>query len=239
MFTKLAKLKIFIFSVQGGLLVMSLGTFISALVFIYQVTEHTRQAVNSVPASSLPKYLYTLIVALLFIFAFIIFQTFLRYQRVAYDPKYGLKYQKLFDSSDMRKVRAKAAQSLKAHIADTKSEIDECVDKVLDMFEDLAFYRKGMHITNEVIHHHFYEWIRGYMQAAEQYIKDKQKDQEPWWEELKDLKPKIDAIEASKRKVHPDKLRLSSADLDEFLDWEIEEADHAASSQNVGSMPSS
>ncbi len=203
-------------------MLMFMGVLVSVMVFIYQTAAQL--IVAGIDVWTVPRFVYWLVLALLIVFAFIIFQTFLQYQQRMYDPKYGLKYQEIFDSPDMRKVRSMASQSLKAYIAGTESEIDESVDDVLDMFEDLAFYRKGMHITNEVIHHHFYEWIRGYMQAAEQYIEDKRKDQESWWEGLKDLKPKIDAIEASKRKVHPDKLRLSRADLDKFLDWEIEEA---------------
>ncbi len=123
--------------------------------------------------------------------AIAVFQTVAAYRKHTYDPTWVLKYQDKFDAME-EKERPIAARLLLnglkekdylSQIGAKRKELSD-IDPVLDFFEDLGFYVKGVQISPEVAHHHFYHWIRGYYQASRDYI-DPWRDKEPArWEHL-------------------------------------------------------
>lgn len=46
----------------------------------------------------------------------------------------------------------------------------ENVELILDLLVDLAFYLKAGEFSDEVVHHHFFHWIRGWHAALHHYI---------------------------------------------------------------------
>ena len=90
----------------------------------------------------------------------------------------------------MRKARVKAATVLRANRGNLRrSDLDELsdIEDVLDFLEDLGFYTFGDQITPEVAHHHFYHWVRGYYNAARDYIEWEQENEPAGWEYVKEL----------------------------------------------------
>src|SRR5262249_33623679 len=47
----------------------------------------------------------------------------------------------------------------------------EPIDPVLDILDDLGFFLRGDRISDKVLHHFFYYWIRGYWMASEPYVR--------------------------------------------------------------------
>ena len=156
---------------------------------------------------------------------FIIMQTYLEYQRREHDPTWALKYQDVFNSRDFRKKRSRAAKAIIQQLENPKDEFSDEVDPILDFFEDLGFYCKGGQISPEVIHHHFYEWIRPYLQATDSYIHEEQKEEPTAWEHLAYLQDVVDELESSKLHKRQEQLRLSRSDLMDFMESESQE-DH-------------
>lgn len=46
----------------------------------------------------------------------------------------------------------------------------EKVEPVLDFFETVGFYLEGGQISDEVVHHHFHHWMRGWYSNLKSYI---------------------------------------------------------------------
>ena len=86
--------------------------------------------------------------------------------------------------------RSHAASTLlanKGHLGEiTKPELAS-MDDVLDFLEDLGFYQRADHISPELVHHHFFHWVRGYWQAAETYINAWRKKEPARWSHVEEL----------------------------------------------------
>lgn len=142
------------------------------------------------------------------------------YQRRTHDPTWIFRFQDIFDGDDFIELRKAAVDVLRknrGNLAATDLELTP-IDEVLDFFEDLGFYERGGQISVEVIHHHFYYWIRGYYRAAEPYIKARQAEESATWEHLEPLLALLQRVEAEHDRY---KDYLTDKDLDEFFDEEI------------------
>lgn len=132
-----------------------------------------------------------------------------------------LKYQDLFESKKIRKSRATAAREFKS---DNKySPGSREIETVLDVFEDIGFYVKHDEMSVEVAHHHFYYWIRGYVQTAGDYIDDYRREDETAYEHCAFLLKAVSQFEAKKLKTSIVTLRWNEKDIADFLEDEIEE----------------
>jgi len=155
-------------------------------------------------------------------------QTHLRYRKEKYDPILALKYQDEF--LGMEDKRSKAAVALKnrrnnlAEIFKNKEELD-CIDAILDFLDDLGFYLEGDQISAEVMHQHFYYWIRGYWLACRPYIEkwQSQENESPRWNHIKDLFEETCEVETSGNEIL--KKKEYAYDVAEFLYEEIGSAD--------------
>ena len=122
-----------------------------------------------------------LVIALLLVVILVV-KTRLEYRRRTYDPTVILVFQKQFDEMDEDNIRKDAANVCGRYLElpDTDDEKyrwlkieDDDRDKlepVLDFFEDLGFYLAGDQFSDEVTHHHFFPWIRGYYSILKPYI---------------------------------------------------------------------
>jgi len=205
---------------------MLIAACISAIGLIPRNAGSAGQAVQNVPTVS--RALIWITLGLLTGLAFLIFQTLLEYRRRTHDPTWILRYQEQFDSSTMIEKRAAAADVLLSHkgkLAEIEENGDdlEVIDDVLDFFEDLGFYESGDQVSPEVVHHHFYHWIRGYWHAARPYIEAWRKRERTRWNHIEKLFEKVTAIESSETKHPPEELVMSGHDVEQFLRAEIAE----------------
>jgi len=164
--------------------------------------------------------------------AFWCIQSGLEYQRRTHEPTLALKYQEVFDSDEMRKVkRPEAARAigefrtgvLEFERAEDRRAMEDRVDDILDLFEDVGFLVAGGQISPEVAHHFFFHWLRGYWRSAERYIAEQRGLNPTQWEHVGRLVAITEEIEdwdvfektdASSNTNDDDEIR-------EFLDEEI------------------
>jgi hypothetical protein len=157
--------------------------------------------------------------------AFICVRNYLEYRRVKYDPQWAMNFQDRFNAATMTQARSKAAQTLLDNKADLRN-IDNAaladIDDVLDFFEDIGLYQRADHISPELAHHHFFHWTRGYWQAANQYVEAWRVNEPARWNHLEELFDTSCDIELSEQGGTREQLRLSDADLDDFLKQEAD-----------------
>ncbi len=151
-------------------------------------------------------------------------QAWLEYRTRTYDWTLALKYQGEFGRLVGKRIRAaKLLINMKDDLTKLtderiKQELEE-IDPVLDFFEDIGFYMKGYQISPEVVHHHFYHWIRGYWKSAQSYV-DAWRDEDigkdaTRWSHLKELYDVTTEIEESKGNYK------RPFDRDDFLGEEV------------------
>ena len=158
-------------------------------------------------------------------FFLIAIQWWANYKAKQYDPTWALKIQDLLNDTKTSTIRGRGAK----HYQDVK-EWDRDVEASLDILEDLGFYVENQVIGVEVAHHHFYHWIRGYVQTADGYIKNYQKDQPLAYEFCVTLLATVSEYEAKKSKKHVNELVWGKKEIDEFIQGEIEECKEESSS---------
>ncbi len=159
-----------------------------------------------------------LLISLIAVFA-LLFQTWTNYVRDWFNPTLALRYQDRFESEDVLKKRSKAARYHKEN-----KKWDKSIDWILDIFEDVGFYVAKDEMSAEVAHHHFYYWIRGYIQTAQEYIRTYQIDDPTAHEWCEYLLKEVSKVEAAKSKTHIAKLTYDQDEIDEFIKDEIDEA---------------
>jgi len=157
------------------------GTFIG-------VTAGTRLPGVEMPIS----WLILLIMASILIvgLAFIIYQTYLSYERRTYDPTWTWRFQSKFDRIARHRLAAATVLKEKRDIlSDIKrnQETLEEIDEVLDFFEDVGFYMQGDYVTPEAAHHQFYHWLRGYWLSAKPYVDARRALESAVWENVENL----------------------------------------------------
>jgi hypothetical protein len=139
-----------------------------------------------------------------------------------YDPTWAFRFDDRFYEDEMRKIRSKAASLLKNNqgkLRRTDPNLAD-IDDVLDFLEDLAFYQHGDQITPEVVHHHFYHWIRGYYLASRDYIGAWQDKEPTRWEHVAELFANTSVIENKRSKGRAPK-SLTEEQISIFLTEEI------------------
>ncbi len=108
-------------------------------------------------------------------------KTWLEYQRRRYDPSLIWMFQKEFDALEgKRKEAAAVCFDFLQWELDEKDETKRwakteagnrlAVEPVLDFFEDVGFYLTGDQFSDDVTHHNFFHWIRGWYSVLNPYI---------------------------------------------------------------------
>jgi len=119
----------------------------------------------------------SVIVIAVILVVLLVIKTRLEYRRRTYNPSLAFEFDKMFNSlEDARSEAAKVCKSLLAVPGQSRNweaipEGDRVkVEPVLDFLEDLGFYLEGDQFSDEVIHHHFFHWIRGWYSNLESYV---------------------------------------------------------------------
>jgi hypothetical protein len=153
------------------------------------------------------------------------------YRSQTYNPDLIFKFQEYFDK--IEPARSEAAKVCAEFLNLEKDGRDETrkweliggdkrdkLEVVLDFFEDLGFYLNGDQFSEEVAHHHFHHWIRGYYSILKSYIKfyqDSEGDQSAYvW--IKILFDRTSVIE--KRYENPKLLLDTKEEKIDFLSGE-------------------
>ena len=166
---------------------------------------------------------------LFFGFSLIFLQTFTEYHRRTHDPLLILEWQEMFD--EMGKARDAAARAMIEYLSVSKHERSwskvskakpEDLEDVFDLFDDLGFYIEGGQFSPEVAHHHFYNWIRIYLQEGFSYIEQNRKDNhEPKkWDHCEFLFQQVNEIEKTTNQFETD-LNWSDDKLKKYLSYEL------------------
>jgi hypothetical protein len=154
--------------------------------------------------------------------ALLILQHYFEFQRRTYDPTWIFQFVKDFNDDDFIELRGRAATVLKEN--DGKLGIRDLafsdIEPVLDFLDSVGFYVHGGQISPEVVHQEFQYWIRGYYQAARDYIEVSQNEESTLWEYVPELFETVQEIEA-KRAGATFKKFLSKEKLLSFLEEEI------------------
>jgi len=180
--------------------------------------------VYSASQASAGRIFYLLTIMVLALLVLIICQSYLEYKKRTYDPTLVLRYQDIFDDLiPARRTAAKAILDKQDNaILDKQDEQDLVnIEEVLDFFEDLGFYLEAEQFTAEVLHHHFYHWIRVYLdpKVVNAYV-DKERNLQPArWDHLELLLTAVAKIEITKEsKVKAlAELRFPENDLKKYL----------------------
>lgn len=149
-------------------------------------------------------------------------QMYFEYRKRTYDPSIAFKFDDIFNGSEMRPIRSKAAMFLRDEA--TKHNLAYArsgdVDDILDVLEDLGFYVIGDQLSPEVAHHAFHYWIRGYFSATRPYVEEAQKNTPSQWENISRLLDITYEIDSERGQDKPKKI-LEGSEITDFLDEEI------------------
>ncbi|MGA3284730.1 MAG: hypothetical protein ABSD57_09770 [Verrucomicrobiota bacterium] len=113
---------------------------------------------------------------------FLIPKWMMEYRCRTYDPNLIFNFQEYFDK--IEPARSEAAKVCAEYLNLEKDGRDEIqkwemidgdkrdkLEPILDFFDDLGFFLKGDQFSDEVAHHYFHHWIRGYYNILKSYIK--------------------------------------------------------------------
>jgi len=162
----------------------------------------------------------------------LLIKTRLEYRRRTYDPTLMLEFQRIFDGlEDERDQAAKVCMTfLKTPEHERKwasvKKIDrEKVEPVLDWLDDLGFFLHGDQISDEVIHHAFFHWIRGWysnLEAHAKYCQEVENEKAAY----EHIKPLLDRISEIEKRYERTKLWLSTdTEKLDFLEDELKDND--------------
>jgi hypothetical protein len=96
-------------------------------------------------------------------------KTWLEFKRLTFDPAIATPLLTRFEAINREKAAQKCIESIERGGWGGIPE-PECVDTVLDFFEDVGLQLVTNQISDELAHHHFYTWIRMYYSATAPYI---------------------------------------------------------------------
>lgn len=202
------------------------GTYLAVLSAIVIPALGIWHAERSQANSAARQHTLCWLIAGLFIAAgLLVLRNYLEYRRVIYDPHWAMNFQDRFDG--MKKERSRAARILrekKAELENIENPELEDIDDVLDFLEDVGLYQRSDYVSPELAHHHFFNWTRGYWQAAGTYVQAWRKEEPARWNHVEELFETSCDIELKEHGGKREQLLLSAADLDKFLRQEIGEA---------------
>ena len=150
-----------------------------------------------------------------------------------------LNFDDRFSNESFRKIRSKAAGSIKLFREDllTKRKVlgssispeDLLVkvcnnanikEDVFDFFECVGLVFRRYDLDEELVWSTFFYWVQGYWQAAAEYISITRKSDSTIWEDFQHLYHQLSKIEKKKCKCTDDDLVLDENDISDFLESE-------------------
>jgi hypothetical protein len=118
----------------------------------------------------------------------LILKTSGNYRKTTYDYTFAFVLDEWFEKLKPSRLEAVEACKKYLNLNSQKNEVEKWgeiaveerakVEPVLDFFEDLGFYLHGCQISDEVAHHHYHHWLRGYYSVLKSYIKFYQENDE-------------------------------------------------------------
>ena len=201
---------------------MFLGIFASVGVVYFSQTSTSKPQ-----GSALPFWFLGAIFILGFLLIFLF--TLAEYRRRTYDPVLILKWQEIFD--DMKNERDAAARAMIEYLSVPKSDRNwrrvakakpANLEDVFDFLDDLGFYMEGSQFSSEVVHHHFYNWIRIYLQEGLSYITQNRanKHEPKKWYHCESLLKQVEEIETTQNPFETN-LNWDDDKLKEYLSYEV------------------
>lgn len=157
------------------------------------------------------------IAALSVLVTLIVFSHTMQRSRQVHQTDLIFKFSERFESNEMRKKRALAAQALIPQQSDDSFvENHQAVDFVLNFFEEVAFLEKRQIVDVESIWHAFSYWTDHYLPATARYRKNSFGDECTHWQDLEYLCKRISQF----KKLVNDKTEVGVKDIMEFLEEE-------------------
>ena len=126
----------------------------------------------------------------------------------------SMKLEEKFNDKEFRKLRAKAALSLKTH--DEEGEAEE----VFDFFDTIGLFTRRGALDERFVHSMFFHWINLYWIAGRDHIRKRQKGAKCLWNEFEYLYARVVELE-KKQDPNSKDIELSANDLALYLDDEI------------------
>lgn len=192
-----------------------LELLIAFLVLSLLAWDHLHSTSNTSSAEGESSLYWMIMFSWIITLIFLISRGVLEYKKRTYSLEFISKYQEDFNA--LGKERDWAAR----YLLKEKNTNSDDLEEILDLFEDLGFYLKGDQLSSDVIHHHFFHWIRLYNQAANNYIDECRRNESAKWEHLQPLWNSIAHIESVKQKCSIAQLRLSDAEIEKQLKQEL------------------
>ncbi len=156
-------------------------------------------------------------------------QANVEYERLSYDPTMILKWQDTFDdlceSGKVAKAATLSKEFLKVNDWSKVANANE-IEYVLDFLDDLGFYLDGNLFSDEVVHHHFYHYIRLFLQKGVFYIDQERKrlNEPKKWEHCELLLARVTAIEFGKPDPTATEAEWNTEKLTRYFDDELPSA---------------
>jgi hypothetical protein len=135
--------------------------------------------------------------------------------RIALTADVILKLLARFESPEMLIIRREAA---KAFLAKNYRAVPNPAQDVLNFFETLGFLTNLKALDKRIVWNSFFSTIRGYWEAFEVGIKDRQKVDKTAWTETENLYNILNAIQ--KKKAKTSNVKLEKDELTSFFNRE-------------------
>ncbi len=120
-----------------------------------------------------------------------------------------------WDSPEIQRVRRAAATA----IMENREAVD--VEGVLDFFELVALLVKNDVVEDMLVWHEFYHYLSNYWPLTREYVERVRRENPVLYENVVDLVPRLDAIEAARRRRTVAEITPSREALNEFLEDEL------------------
>jgi hypothetical protein len=228
---------------RRGFSSLPIGDVIAAIAALATVATIGASIVGGNTTGNLMRYLWgcvVLAVAILFVLLPMVWaKTITECKRRTFDPASIAFLQTAFDQLEKDGKRKRAAEVClkflkiegeeKARWKQVPKTEREEVEPVLDFLEDAGYYLNGDVFSDELAHHNFFHWIRGWYSVLKSYIEfyQEEKDGEDertaycWIESLYQRTAEIEKEGTQKPKLWLTKLE----DKREFLEAELSSSD--------------
>jgi hypothetical protein len=136
-----------------------------------------------------------------------------------------------WDNGGMVEIRSGAATALLAN------RPDRDVDAVLDFFDEIALLVHRGVLDEELVWYEFYWPMANYWLASKDYVEETRADDPAAWEELGAIMPRLQAIEARRRKRPSGVTEPTRSQMRDFLEGEVGESECAPDDEESHMTP--
>jgi hypothetical protein len=126
------------------------------------------------------------------------------------------RFDEQWNSDAMADARSAAAASL------LSGQPNRDVETVLDFFDQIAMLANRQALDDEMVWYQFYWPMANYWRASQDYVRTMARDDPLRWEQLTTVMPRLEAIEARRRKHTAEQAEPTPAEVKDFLTTESE-----------------